>query len=153
MKATFAMGCFWHPQKVFDSLTGVESTTVGFMGGNSKSKVTYEKVCSGSTNHAEVVQINFNPKKITYEDLLEVFWKEHDPTTKDRQGLNIGSQYRSIIFYHNDSQKTQALKSKKLQEKKLKKKITTEIIKAKRFHLAEKYHQHYLKKQKKFGLF
>src|SRR3989344_3713994 len=123
-KAVFAMGCFWHPQRVFDKIKGVLETEVGFMGGDeSFVSLSYKQVCSGTTRHAEVIQITFDPNIISYENLLKIFWEEHNPTTKNRQGLDFGEQYRSVIFYHNKKQKEIAEKSKKEQQKKLKKEI------------------------------
>ncbi len=149
-KATFGMGCFWHPQEVFDKTNGVVLTEVGFMGGDESYKdLSYEKVCSGTTEHAEVVQITFNSEIVSYEELLETFWKEHDPTTKNRQGPDIGDQYRSVIFYHTEKQKRLALKSKDKQQKNFKNKIVTKIKKAGKFYKAEEYHQNYLKKKSK----
>jgi len=146
-KATFAMGCFWHPQRVFDKIRGVINTEVGFMGGKPISNLTYEQVCAGNTKHAEVIQVIFNPKVVSYKSLLKVFWKEHDPTTVNRQGLDIGNQYRSVIFYHDESQKIAALKSLKEQQKNLKNLIVTLIQKATKFYKAEEYHQKYFEKK------
>ena len=115
--ATFAAGCFWSVQYFFDHTPGVVSTTVGYTGGNFKDP-SYELVSSHVTGHAEAVQVEFDPKKISYEKLLDVFWKDHDPTTANRQGPDIGTQYRSAIFYHNESQKKAALASKKKMEEK-----------------------------------
>jgi len=147
-KATFAAGCFWSVELVFLKTKGVISTKVGYSGGKPKYKnPTYRKVCSGITGHAESIEITFDPTKTTYEKLVNVFWKNHNPTTKNRQGLDIGTQYRSVIFYHNQKQKEIAMKSKKEQQKKLNKEIVTEIIKATKFYPAEDYHQKYLLKQ------
>ena len=143
-KATFAAGCFWGVEAVFERTDGVEKTTVGYTGGKTKNP-TYEQVCTGKTGHAEAVQIIYNPKIITYEQLLETFWMMHNPTQKNRQGSDIGTQYRSAIFYHNQEQKQIAEQSKK--EKDLGVKIQTEITLAKEFYPAEEYHQKYLKKQ------
>src|SRR3989344_8521074 len=110
------------------------------MGGKSYSDLTYEQVCAGNTGHAEVIQIIFNHQVVSYESLLNIFWKEHDPTTEDMQGQDIGDQYRSVIFCHNETQKKEAEKSKKEQQKKLKNKIVTEIKKAAEFYKAEEYH-------------
>lgn len=143
-KATFAAGCFWGVEAVFERTDGVEKTTVGYTGGKTKNP-TYEQVCTGKTGHAEAVQIIYNPKIITYEQLLETFWMMHNPTQKNRQGPDIGTQYRSAIFYHNQEQKQIAEQSKK--EKDLGAKIQTEITLAKEFYPAEEYHQKYLKKQ------
>jgi len=145
-KATFAAGCFWGVEVVFERTEGVEKTTVGYTGGKTKNP-TYEQVCTGKTGHAEAVQIIYNPKIITYEQLLETFWMIHDPTQKNRQGPDIGTQYRSAIFYHNQEQKHMAEESKKQKEKYLEVKIQTEITLAKEFYPAEEYHQKYLKKQ------
>ena len=143
-KATFAAGCFWGVEAVFERTDGVEKTTVGYTGGKTKNP-TYEQVCTGKTGHAEAVQIIYNPKIITYEQLLKTFWMMHNPTQKNRQGPDIGTQYRSAIFYHNQEQKQIAEQSKK--EKDLGVKIQTEITLAKEFYPAEEYHQKYLKKQ------
>jgi peptide-methionine (S)-S-oxide reductase len=146
-KATFGAGCFWHVEEAFRHLKGVTSTTVGYMGGTLKNP-TYEDVCTDKTGHAEVVEITYHPEKISYEDLLNVFWDTHDPTTKNRQGPDVGTQYRSVIFYHTLEQKTTAETSKKKlgQSRKYKKKIITEITKATVFYPAEEYHQQYLVK-------
>lgn len=146
-KATFGAGCFWHVEEAFRHLKGVSSTAVGFMGGKLKNP-TYEDVCTDKTGHAEVVEITYDPDKISYKNLLTVFWDIHDPTTKNRQGPDVGTQYRSVIFYHTSEQKTTAETSKKdlEQSKKYKKKIMTEITKATSFYPAEEYHQQYLAK-------
>jgi peptide-methionine (S)-S-oxide reductase len=146
-KATFGAGCFWHVEEAFRHLKGVTSTTVGYMGGTLKNP-TYEDVCTDKTGHAEIVEITYYPEKISYEELLNVFWDIHDPTTKNRQGPDVGTQYRSVIFYHTLEQKTIAETSKKNleQSKKYKKKIMTEITKATTFYPAEDYHQQYLAK-------
>jgi len=146
-KATFGAGCFWHVEEAFRHLKGVTSTTVGYMGGTLKNP-TYEDVCTDKTGHAEVLEVTYDPAKISYNDLLSVFWDIHDPTTKNRQGPDVGTQYRSVIFYHTSEQKTAAETSKKNleQSRKYKKKIMTEIIKATTFYSAEEYHQLYLAK-------
>jgi peptide-methionine (S)-S-oxide reductase len=146
-KATFGAGCFWHVEEAFRNLKGVISTTAGYMGGTLKNP-TYEDVCTDKTGHAEVVEITYDPGKISYKDLLTVFWDIHDPTTKNRQGPDVGTQYRSVIFYHTLEQKAAAEQSKKdlEQSKKYKKKIMTEIAKATSFYPAEEYHQQYLAK-------
>ena len=144
-KAIFAAGCFWGVEKAFFEKPGVENTQVGYIGGTKKNP-TYEEVCTGRTGHAEAVEVNYDPRKITYNKLLDVFWKIHDPTTPNQQGPDIGSQYRSAIFYLDDEQKKQAEKSKqKMQKTGLlgDKEIVTEIIKAGEFFPAEKYHQKY----------
>ena len=145
-KATFAAGCFWGVEAAFERIRGVEKTTVGYTGGKTKNP-TYEQVCVGKTGHAEAVQIIYNSKIITYEQLLEKFWMIHDPTQKNRQGPDIGTQYRSAIFYQNQEQKEIARQSKKQKEKSLGVKIQTEITPLKEFYPAEEYHQKYLKKQ------
>ena len=129
-KATFGAGCFWGIEDKFGNIKGVKSTRVGYMGGKLKNP-SYEEVCTGRTGHIEVVEVTFNPKIISYEKLLETFWKIHNPTTKNRQGLDIGIQYKSIIFYHTEKQKAIA-----------------ENKKTSNFYKAEEYHQKYLKKHK-----
>ena len=145
-KAAFGAGCFWHIQEEFDKLNGVIKTEVGYMGGNFKNP-TYKDVCSDKTGHAEVVLVEYDEKKISFKDLLEVFWKMHTPTTKNRQGFDIGSQYRSVILYYTEKQKKEAIESRNNKQKKYKNKIVTEIKKARKFYMAEEYHQHYLKKK------
>jgi peptide-methionine (S)-S-oxide reductase len=146
-KATFGAGCFWHVEESFRHLKGVISTTVGYIGGTFKNP-TYEDVCTDKTGHAEVVELTFDPKEITYEELLRVFWDIHDPTTKNRQGPDVGTQYRSAIFYRSSEQQTTAELSKRNLEQsgKYSKKIVTEITKATTFYPAEEYHQQYLAK-------
>ena len=149
-KATFGAGCFWHIEEEFKKLGGVISTSVGFMGGNLKNP-SYKDVCTGATGHAEVVHLEYDPKVISYEKLLEVFWNIHDPTTLNKQGPDIGTQYRSIIFFHNEEQEKTANASRAKLEKsgKFKNKIVTEIKSALDFWKAEDYHQQYFEKQKK----
>ena len=144
-KATFGAGCFWQVEKIFKSTTGVYLSSVGYMGGDTESP-TYEEVCEGQTNHAEVVHINFNPDIISYLDLLEIFWGNHNPTTENRQGLDAGTQYRSVIFYHLDVQKIVAEKTIITQQSNWKNPIVTQIISAEKFYRAEEYHQNYLNK-------
>ncbi len=148
-EAFFGAGCFWHVELSFSKIPGVVETEVGFMGGDeSYEKLSYKEVCSGITDHAEVARIIYDPKKITYKKLLQNFWKEHDPTQVNRQGPDIGSQYRSAIFYTDEEQKKEATKSKAELQKKLgKQKIATEILKAGKFYKAENYHQKYLEKR------
>lgn len=141
--ATFGAGCFWGVQATFDKVKGVVSTLVGYEGGETKNP-TYEDVCYNKTGHAEVIQIEFDPTKVSYEKLLKVFWEIHDPTTPNRQGPDIGSEYRSIIFYHNENQKELAEKSKEEMQKMLSDKIVTIIRKASVFYKAEDYHQKFL---------
>lgn len=148
--ATFAAGCFWGVEVVFSKIKGVLDTVVGYIGGYDKYKnPTYELVCSGKTGHAEAVQITYDSSKVSYEELLDVFWNNHDPTTPNRQGADVGTQYRSMIFYYNAKQRDLALKSKRNVEKKLGKKVATRIVKAKKFYPAEEYHQKYYEKKSK----
>ncbi len=142
--ATFGNGCFWCTEAVFQRLKGVKTVVSGYSGGSVKNP-TYRQVCTGTTGHAEAIQITYDPKEITYEDLLAVFWHSHDPTTKDRQGNDVGTQYRSVIFYHSDEQKQLAEKyKKKLDESGLfRAPIVTEIVPFTEFYRAEDYHQNY----------
>ncbi len=144
-KATFAAGCFWGVEKIFMKLPGVVSTQVGYTGGIVKNP-DYEQVCFGKTGHAEALEVTYDPKTISYEELLTVFWEYHDPTTKNQQGPDIGSQYRSAIFYHDEEQKKPAEKSRELLDASgvYKNKIVTEIVPAAPFFRAEEYHQKYL---------
>ncbi|MBT3355089.1 MAG: peptide-methionine (S)-S-oxide reductase MsrA [Candidatus Scalindua sp.] len=145
--ALFAGGCFWCMQHPFDKLNGVVSTSVGYTGGNTENP-TYEDVCSGETGHTEAIEIQFDPAQITYSELLDVFWKNIDPTTPNRQFADIGSQYRTVIFYHNEEQKQVAELSKDEMGKSgvHDRPIVTEIIPASVFCTAEEYHQKYYKK-------
>jgi peptide methionine sulfoxide reductase msrA/msrB len=147
-KATFAAGCFWGVEEAFRTLPGVVSTKVGYTGGKLKNP-TYEDVSSHTTAHAEAVEIEFDPSKISYEQLLEVFWKIHDPTTPNRQGPDVGFQYRSAIFFHDKKQEAAAIASKERLEKSgtYNGRIVTQIVPATEFYVAEDYHQHYLKKR------
>ena len=140
--ATFGAGCFWCVEAVFERLDGVKSVTSGYAGGKTE-KPTYEQVCSGMTGHAEVTQIEFDPKKISFDNLLTVFRVSHDPTTLNRQGADTGTQYRSAIFYHSEAQKVAAEKSKKAAQADFPSPIVTEITPLKNFHKAENYHQDY----------
>ena len=144
-KATFGAGCFWHVEEEFSNLKGIVETTVGFMGGKIKDP-SYRQVSWRMTGHAEVCQVIYDPKKISYDKLLKKFWRIHDPTQKNRQGLDIGSEYRSVIFYHNNTKKKRAIKSKEQEQKKYKKKIVTEIVPSKSFYKADEHHQDYYKK-------
>ena len=143
-EATFGSGCFWCSEAVFQRIKGVESVVPGYSGGHVKNP-TYEQVCTKTTGHAEVVQITYDPSVISYKELLEVFWRSHDPTTKNKQGLDRGPQYRSVIFYHNDEQKELAEHYKKEldKEKIFAHKIVTEISPFKEFYQAEDYHLNY----------
>lgn len=144
--ATFGAGCFWHVEEAFRTLKGVTKTTVGYMGGTMKNP-TYEAVCSNETGHAEVCQVEYDEKKISFKELLKTFWNCHNPTQKNRQGPDVGTQYRSAIFYHSEKQKKEAEQSLKEEQKKYGKKIVTEIAKAGTFYPAEDYHQKYLMKR------
>jgi peptide-methionine (S)-S-oxide reductase len=146
-KATFGAGCFWGVEAAIRKIEGVASTTVGYAGGSFKDP-TYEDVCSGKTGHAEVVQVEYDPSKVSYEELLRVFWNIHDPTTLNRQGPDIGTQYRSAVFFHNPEQEAAATASKqKLQSSgRYRKSIVTEIMPALEFYRAEDYHQQYFEK-------
>lgn len=149
-KAIFAAGCFWGVEAKFRALDGVHSTRVGYTGGHF-SEPTYKQVCSHKTGHAEAVEVSFDPSKISYDELLDVFWSIHDPTTLDRQGPDVGSQYRSAIFYINNEQKEKAESSKANLEasKRFKRPIVTQIVPASDFWQAEEYHQQYHEKQTK----
>ncbi|WP_166664914.1 peptide-methionine (S)-S-oxide reductase MsrA [Pedobacter metabolipauper] len=146
-KATFGNGCFWCSEAVFQRLNGVTSVRSGYEGGDVPNP-TYEDVCTGSTGHAEVIEVTYDPQKIKYDELLEVFWKTHDPTTLNRQGADVGTQYRSVIFYHNDEQKAIAEKYKKElnASKAFGNPVVTAISKASAFYVAENYHQDYYNK-------
>jgi len=141
-KATFAGGCFWCMEPPYDKLDGVISTISGYAGGTKKNP-TYEEVSAGKTGHTEVVQITYDPKKITYDKLLEVFWRNVDPLTPNRQFCDVGSQYRTAIFYHDETQKRLAEESKKALAKRFKEPIVTEIVAYTEFYPAEDYHQDY----------
>lgn len=147
MKATFGAGCFWHVEELFSKVKGVTSTAVGYTGGHLENP-TYEAVCTDKTGHAEAVQVEYDPNQVSYDDLLKIFWENHDPTTPDRQGPDIGTQYRSAIFFHDPEQEKTAIQSKeKLQNSsQFSRDIVTQIIPAKTFHRAEEYHQHYFEK-------
>jgi peptide-methionine (S)-S-oxide reductase len=144
MKATFGAGCFWCVEDIFRTTPGVQSTSVGYGGGHTKNP-TYQEVCTDETGHAELVQVEFDPTVIPYEKLLDVFWGSHDPTQLNRQGPDIGTQYRSVIFYHDSEQQKIATQSKERLDAsgKLGKKIATQIQPAPEFYRAEEYHQKY----------
>ncbi|PIN99776.1 peptide-methionine (S)-S-oxide reductase [archaeon CG10_big_fil_rev_8_21_14_0_10_43_11] len=146
--ATFGAGCFWHVEADFRKIKGVTNVVVGYMGGHTQNP-RYDEVCSDKTGHVEVAQITFNPKKVSYAQLLDVFWTIHDPTQINRQGLDVGTQYRTVIYYHSEEQKREAEASKKALDasKKFKKPIATAIVPAETFYRAEEYHQQYYKKQ------
>jgi len=142
--ATFGTGCFWCTEAIFQELDGVLKATSGYSGGNVENP-TYKEVCEGTTGHAEVIQVVYDPSKITYDDLLKAFWQSHDPTTLNRQGNDVGPQYRSVIFYHNDEQKEKAEKYKAELDKSkaFDNPIVTEISPYSKFYVAENYHQDY----------
>lgn len=143
-RATFGGGCFWCIEAVFQRLNGVVSVSSGYMGGKIQNP-TYEQVCSGETGHAEVVQLKFDPSRISFQDLLDTFWKVHDPTALNRQGADVGTQYRSVIFYHSPEQKERSERAKaELQESgRFDSPVVTEIAPAQTFHPAEAYHENY----------
>ena len=143
--ATFAGGCFWCMEPPYDKTEGVLSTTSGYIGGEVEDP-TYEEVSSGNTGHAEAVQIEYEPGKVSYQELLDIFWVNVDPTTPNRQFCDVGSQYRTAIFYHDEEQKRLAEASKERVEKELGQKVVTEIVPAGPFYPAEKYHQDYYEK-------
>lgn len=147
MKATFGAGCFWHVEDLLSKTKGVKSTQVGYTGGQLPNP-TYEEVCTDRTGHAEAVEVEYNPDEISYEELLDVFWNNHNPTTLNRQGPDVGIQYRSAIFYHNNDQKNIAEQSKQTLDKsgKYSSPIVTQIVPAPTFYKAEEYHQKYFKK-------
>jgi len=148
--ATFAAGCFWGVEEAFRTLPGVLETTVGYTGGHTENP-TYNEVCSDKAGHAEAVQIMYDPEKISYKDLLDKFWEIHDPTTPNRQGPDVGSQYRSAIFFHSEAQENEAKESKKKLNDSgtYERDAVTEIVPAGPFYEAEEYHQKYLMKQNK----
>jgi peptide-methionine (S)-S-oxide reductase len=146
IKATFGAGCFWGVEAAFRQLPGVKSTQVGYMGGTTR-KPTYEDVCTDQTGHAEVVEVTFDPKLVSYRDVLEVFWNNHNPTTVNRQGPDVGSQYRSVIFYHSPEQLAEARASRDAAQPRFPKPIVTQILPASDFWRAEEYHQQYLEKR------
>ena len=146
--ATFGAGCFWGVEAAFRQIPGVLSTRVGYLGGTMQNP-TYRDVCSGRTGHAEVVEVAYDPTRLTYDDLLTVFWENHDPTTLNRQGPDVGEQYRSAIFYHDDGQKAAAEASKEERDRsgRSRRPIATEITPTSTFYEAEDYHQQYLEKR------
>jgi peptide-methionine (S)-S-oxide reductase len=147
-KATFGAGCFWGVEAEFRKVKGVKSTAVGYEGGT-KPNPTYKDVCSDTTGHAEVVEVEFDPNEISYETLLNVFWDNHNPTEVNRQGPDIGTQYRSVIFYHNEEERLVAERSKEERAKsgRYRRRIATQIVPATQFWRAEDYHQQYLEKR------
>ena len=147
---SFGAGCFWQVEAAFRDVEGVTDTAVGYEGG-SVPNPTYEQVCTGRTGHAEVTQVTFDPEKVSFDELLELYWKVHDPTQVDRQGPDIGTQYRSVIFYNSDEQRAAAEASKERQQAKHRKPIATSIEPTTGFYMAEDYHQCYLEKRSGAG--
>jgi peptide-methionine (S)-S-oxide reductase len=145
-KATFGAGCFWGVEAAFRQLEGVTKTRVGYAGGTLENP-TYEDVCSHTTGHAEVVEVTYEPDQVSYERLLDVFWRKHDPTQLNRQGWDVGDQYRSVIFFHDDEQQEAALRSKAGEQANWRAPIVTQIEPAPTFYEAEDYHQQYLEKR------
>ena len=147
-KATFAAGCFWGVEAAFRQIPGVLATAVGYIGGQTNNP-TYEDVCTDETGHAEAVEVEYDPARVSYDQLLDVFWQEHDPTQLNRQGPDVGSQYRSAIFFHSPGQQAAALASKEALEKsgRYRRPVVTEILPAVEFYKAEDYHQQYLEKR------
>ena len=149
MKASFAAGCFWHVEEIFRKTNGVRSTQVGYCDGATKNP-TYEDVCTDNTGHAEAVEIDYDPQEVSYEDLLKIFWNNHNPTTLNRQGPDIGTQYRSTVFFYTLEQQKAAMEMKErlnpLARKKFQKDIVTEIKTASTFYRDEEYHQQYFAK-------
>ena len=147
-KATFGAGCFWGVEETYRQTPGVLDTAVGFEGGTTENP-SYKDVCYTETGHAEVVELTFDPAIVSYDDLLTVFWENHDPTTKNRQGPDIGTQYRSAVFYHSPEQKAaaEASKAKWDASGRFRRPIVTEIVPAQTFYIAEDYHQQYLAKR------
>jgi peptide-methionine (S)-S-oxide reductase len=148
--ATIGGGCFWCIEAVFEQLDGVVTVTSGYAGGQTENP-TYKEVCGGETGHAEVVQIDFDPSKISYEKILSIFWKAHDPTTLNRQGNDVGTQYRSVIYHHSEEQRKIAEASMKAQAESFERPIVTEIAPLKKFYPAEEYHQDYYRKNPEAG--
>jgi peptide-methionine (S)-S-oxide reductase len=146
-KAIFGAGCFWGVEAEFRKAEGVIEVTSGYSGGNTENP-TYGDVCSGATGHAEVIEVEYDPSKVSYEELLELFWKEHDPTQLNRQGPDVGTQYRSVIFFVTPEQETAAHASKEKAQERFKKPIVTEIRPASEFYRAEEYHQRYFEKNR-----
>ena len=146
-KAIFGAGCFWGVEAEFRKVEGVVEVTSGYSGGHTENP-TYGDVCSGATGHAEVVEVEYDPSKVSYEELLEMFWQNHDPTQLNRQGPDVGTQYRSVIFFLSPEQETAAHASKEKAQERFKKPITTQIVPASEFYRAEEYHQRYFEKNR-----
>jgi peptide-methionine (S)-S-oxide reductase len=145
-KATFGAGCFWGVEAAYRQIQGVKSTRVGYAGGHT-TEPTYREVCAGNTNHAEVVEVTFDPEKVSYEELLDVFWANHDPTQVNRQGPDVGTQYRTVVFFHSPEQEKSALASRDALQERTPRPIATQIVAAEPFWEAEDYHQQYLEKR------
>ena len=145
-KATFAAGCFWGVESAFRQIPGVTGTRVGYTGGHTDNPSYYD-VCSDTTGHAEAVEVDFDPEQVSYETLLDLFWRSHDPTQGNRQGPDVGSQYRSVVYFHSPEQQEQALASKARVQAHLPPPVTTEVVPAETFFEAEDYHQQYFEKQ------
>jgi peptide-methionine (S)-S-oxide reductase len=148
--ATLGGGCFWCTEAIYQMIPGVKSVASGYAGGT-KENPTYKEVCTGTTGHAEVIQIVYDPKVVSYEKILETFWDAHDPTTLNRQGNDVGTQYRSVIFYNNDAQKAAAEKSKAEAQKHFDKPIVTQIVPLTKYYKAEDYHQDYYRNNSNQG--
>ncbi|HEY6501451.1 MAG TPA: peptide-methionine (S)-S-oxide reductase MsrA [Streptosporangiaceae bacterium] len=145
-RATFAAGCFWGVEAEFRAIPGVVQTAVGYTGGHTTDP-TYRRVCGHRTGHAEAVEVWFDPARVTYPQLLETFWRIHNPTTRNRQGFDFGSQYRSAIFTHDEAQQAAAIESRDTEQESRKRRIVTQIAPASTFYRAEEYHQRYLEKR------
>lgn len=145
-KATFGAGCFWQVEAEYRQVEGVTKTTAGYEGGTLPNP-SYQDVCTDRTGHAEVVEVEYDPARVSYEDLLEVFWKIHDPTQLNRQGPDVGTQYRSVIFVHDEEQEAAARRSKERAQERFRRPIVTQIVPASTFWPAEEYHQRYLEKR------
>jgi len=146
-KATFAAGCFWQVEEELRKVPGVLSTQVGYTGGHIPDP-SYEDVCTGATGHAETLEVEFEPERVSYDDLLEIFWEIHDPTQRDRQGPDVGTQYRSAIFVHSPEQEAAARASRERAQARFSRPIVTEIVPASEFYRAEEYHQRYIDKRR-----
>ncbi|MDQ3770550.1 MAG: peptide-methionine (S)-S-oxide reductase MsrA [Actinomycetota bacterium] len=144
--ATFGAGCFWGVEAAYRQIQGVKSTRVGYAGGDTENP-TYKDVCSGTTNHAEVVEVTFDPARVSYEELLDVFWANHDPTQVNRQGPDVGTQYRTVVFFHSPEQEKSALASRDSLKDSLDRPIATQVVPAESLWEAEDYHQQYLEKR------
>jgi len=144
--ATFGAGCFWGVEAAYRQIQGVKSTRVGYAGGQTTNP-TYREVCAGDTNHAEVVEVTFDPAQVSYEELLDVFWANHDPTQVNRQGPDVGTQYRTVVFFHSEEQEKSAQASRDALQERLPRPISTQIVPAEQFWEAEDYHQQYLEKR------